>query len=94
VLDFPEFGTRSLDDLVEFGRGGASAMTGDAGTGEITLANGRVLFDRQGLPAPWGTMGTIYITHSRDNAAVAAVSVASSGSFKAWRWWPDAGAWR
>jgi prepilin-type N-terminal cleavage/methylation domain-containing protein len=94
IQAFPEFGSRALEDLVRFGRGSASAFTGDPGTGAVTLSNNRILFDNQGLPSPWGTMGTIYITHSRDNSAVAAVSVASSGSFKAWRWWPDAGEWR
>ncbi len=94
VLAFQEFGTRTLDDLVIFGRGSASAVPGDSGSGEVTMANDRVSLDNQGVPTPWGTMGTIYLTHSRDNSAVAAISVASSGSFKAWRWWPDDGEWR
>lgn len=91
---FPEFGIRNLEDLVVFGRGSASAVPGDAGTGSITLANNRVLLDAQGLPSPWGTMGTIYLVHSRDNAAVSAISVSSSGAFKAWRWVAGAGEWR
>ena len=94
ISAFPEFGVRELDNLVIFGRGSATAIPGDAGSGEVTFANDRFTLDNQGIPAPWGSMGTIYITHSRDNTAVAAVSVASSGSFTAWRWWPDAGEWR
>ncbi len=91
---FPEFGARSLDDLVVFGRGSASAVPGDSGSGAVTMASERFSLDRQGVPTPWGTMGTIYLTHSRDNSAVAAISIASSGSFKIWRWWPDPGEWR
>ena len=91
---FPDFGSRDLDDLVVFGRGTAPALPGDSATGETTLANHRFTLDTQGVPSPWGTMGTIYITHMRDDGAVAAVSVASSGSFKAWRWWPELGEWR
>ena len=94
IQAFPEFGVRDLDDLVIFGRGSAAAIPGDAGTGAVTMANDRFLLDDQGIPFPWGTMGTIYLTHSRDNSAVTAISVASSGSFKAWRWWPDPGEWR
>ena len=94
IQAFPEFGTRTLDDLLIFGRGSASVVPGDAGTAAVTLSNDRLLLDNQGLPEPWGTMGTIYITHSRDNSAVVAISVASSGSFRVWRWWPDAGEWR
>ena len=94
IQAFPEFGVRELDDLVIFGRGAASALPGDSGSGAVTLSNDRVSLDNQGIPVPWGTMGTIYLTHSRDNSAVSAISVSSSGSFKAWRWSPDAGAWQ
>ena len=89
---FAEFGVRSLPDLVSFGRGSASAIPGDAGSGAVTLPSNMVELNDQGFPDPWGTMGTIYITHQRDANAVSAISVASSGSFKAWRW--DSGAWR
>ncbi len=94
IAAFPEFGTRTLDDLLIFGRGSATTIPGDASTDEVTLPNERLEFDDQALPTPWGTMGTIYITHSRDNAAVAAVSVASSGAFRAWRWFPATSEWR
>lgn len=94
IQEFAEFGVRTLPDLVAFGRGTASALPGDGGAGEVTLAGEELTLDREGLPTPWGTMGTIYITHSRDADAVAAVAVASSGAFKAWRWFPEAGEWR
>jgi prepilin-type N-terminal cleavage/methylation domain-containing protein len=91
---FPQFGRRTLDDLVVFGRGSAPTLPGDGGAGEVTLNQARISFDRQGVPTPWGSMGTIYLTYSRDASAVAAVSVASSGSFTVWRWWPNPGEWR
>lgn len=92
---FPEFGTRELEDLMVFGRGSISTPApGDPGSDEVTFTNDRFSLDNQGIPTPWGTMGTIYITHQRDSDAVSAISVASSGSFKAWRWWPDPGEWR
>ena len=90
---FPAFGTRTLPDLLAFGRGSASALPGDPGVGAVTLPSNQLLLSDQGLPEPWGTMGTIYITHSRESSAVAAVFVSSAGSFKAWRWDSDAGAW-
>lgn len=94
VAAFPGFGTRTLDRTVIFGRGGASAVPGDPGVGAVTLASNQLLLSDQGIPEPWGTMGTIYLTHQDDNTAVAAISVASSGSFKAWKWDEGASAWR
>ncbi len=91
---FPAFGVRELNDLVVFGRGSASAVPSDPGTAAITLSGAQLSLDRQGIPTPRGTLGTIYLTHSRDASAVAAISVAPSGSFKAWRWAPDLGEWR
>lgn len=91
---FSAFGVRELDDQVVFGRGVATALPGDTAVGPITLAGGHLTFDKQGIPTPMGSMGTIYLTHARDPSAVAAISVASSGSFKAWRWAADLGAWR
>lgn len=94
VAAFPEFGILELDDLVVFGRGSASTLPGDPGTDPVTLPSDQLDLDKQAIPSPWGTMGTIYLTHSRDSNAVAAVSVASSGAFKAWRWFPAEGVWR
>jgi prepilin-type N-terminal cleavage/methylation domain-containing protein len=94
IAAFPEFGNRELDDLLIFGRGLAPVLPGDAGTEPVTLTNDRFLLDNQAIPTPWGTMGTIYITHSRDNTAVAAISVASSGAFRAWRWMPALNQWQ
>jgi type II secretion system protein H len=91
---FPAFGLRTLHSQVTFGRGSASAVPGDAGVGAVTLASNQLDLSVQGVPTPWGTMGTIYLVSSLDSDAVSAISVASSGSFKAWRWYPDEGEWR
>lgn len=95
VAAFPEFGVQSLEDLVVFGRGSADAFPGDPLAGAVTLPGNFLELDDQGIPTPWGTRGTIYLTHARDNDAVSAISVSSSGAFRAWRWWPGSpGTWR
>ena len=71
-----------------------AAVPGDAGVGAVTLPSNQLELSVQGVPTPWGTMGTIYLVSPRDNDAVSAISVASSGSFKAWRWYPDDSEWR
>lgn len=91
---FPAFGRRDLEGQVVFGRGSAAAVPDDATAGAITLPMSRLEFDGRGVPTPWGTAGTIYLTHSRDVEAVSAVSVYPSGAVKTWRWWPTPGEWR
>lgn len=91
---FPEFGSRTLSDLVTFGRGSASAVPGDPGSGAVTLPGNALTLNDQGIPDPWGTMGTIYVAHEREASAAAAVSVSSAGSFKVWRWNPETSSWR
>ena len=95
VAAFPDFGVQTLDDLVVFGRGSADAFPGDPLPGAVTLPSNMLELDDQAIPTPWGTQGTIYLTHSRDNSAVSAIRVSSSGAFRAWRWWPGSpGEWR
>ena len=60
----------------------------------MTLTDNELNLTVQGVPEPWGTMGTVYLVHRDDKDAVAAISIASSGSFKAWRWWPHEVEWR
>jgi len=86
VEAFFEFGERELEMFVVFGRGNASTIPGDPSLDAVTLASNTLDLSVQGVPAPWGTMGTIYLVHEDDPDAVAAVSIASSGSFRAWRW--------
>ncbi len=95
VAAFPEFGSLDLQDLIVFGRGSADAFPDDPVAGAVTLPGNELLLDDQGIPTPWGTSGTIYLTHSQDPSAVSAVRVSSSGAFRAWRWWPGSpGEWR
>ena len=92
VEAFFEFGERELEMFVEFGRGNASTIPGDPSLLAVTLTGNKLDLSVQGVPDPWGTMGTVYFVHRDDADAVSAVSIASSGSFKAWRWFN--GEWR
>ena len=94
VIAFPEFGERDLEVFVDFGRGNADRIPGDPSLESVTLPDNTLDLTIQGLPEPWGTMGTVYLVHQDDEDAVAAISISSSGSFKAWRWWPAAEEWR
>ena len=94
VTAFSDFGERDLETLVEFGRGNASTIPGDSSQAAVTLTNNTFDLSDQGVPEPWGTMGTVYLVHRDDKDAVAAISFASSGSFKAWRWSPGGAEWR
>ena len=91
---FSEFGDRELERFVDFGRGNASPIPGDPSLLAVTLTSNMLELSVQGVPEPWGTTGTIYLVHRDDGNAVAAISIASSGSFKAWRWSPEDGEWR
>ena len=94
VTAFSDFGERDLEVFVEFGRGNAVIFPGDPSSDAVTLTNKRLDLSAQGVPEPWGTMGTVYLVHRDDKDAVAAISFASSGSFKAWRWSPGGAEWR
>ena len=86
VEAFFEFGERELDMFVDFGRGNASTIPGDPSLDAITLTSNTLDLSVRGVPEPWGTTGTVYLVHQDDPDAVFAISIASSGSFKAWRW--------
>jgi len=94
VSAFPAFGERELGNFVQFGRGNASAIPGDTLGLAVGLTDNKLNLSVQGVPEPWGTMGTVYLVHRDDKNAVSAIFIASSGSFKAWRWWPEEGEWR
>jgi type II secretion system protein H len=80
------FGQRELGRNVVYGRGNATAAPGDTMSGAITFSNSRIEFDSRGVTLPFGTRGTIYLTHSNDADAVTAVSISGSASFKVWIW--------
>ncbi len=94
VAAFPEFGEREFEMFVNFGRGNASPVPGDVSLDAVTLPNATLELSVQGVPDPWGTMGTVYLVHRDDANAVMAISISSSGSFKAWRWSPGGEEWR
>jgi type II secretory pathway pseudopilin PulG len=94
VTAFAEFGERDLEMFIEFGQGNASTIPGDPSLDAVTITNNTLDLSTQGVPEPWGTMGTVYLVHRDDKDAVAAISIASSGSFKAWRWSPGGSEWR
>jgi hypothetical protein len=94
VTAFPAFGERDLEMFIEFGQGNASTIPGDPSLDAVTITINTLDLSTQGVPEPWGTMGTVYLVHRDDKDAVAAISIASSGSFKAWRWSPGGSEWR
>lgn len=80
------FATRTLPARIDFGRGSANAVPGDAGSGAITFSGAVVDFDSRGLTFPMGTGGTIYLRHTEDATAVAAIVVSPAGSVRLWSW--------
>jgi prepilin-type N-terminal cleavage/methylation domain-containing protein len=71
---------------VEFGLGSASSgPQGMAASDAIVLENDWVEFDARGMMSPPGSGGVIYLTHSDDPEAVAAVTISGASAFQAWR---------
>jgi len=94
VNAFSDFGEQELGVLVLFGRGTATTIPGDPSLLSVTLTDNTLDLSVQGVPEPWGTMGTVYLVHRDDANAVSAISISSSGAFKAWRWSPGGGEWQ
>jgi len=65
---------------VVFGRADAPELPGFAGSGAITLPDGRAEFDSRGMSHPFGTRGVIYMRHEDDPRAVVAVAVSAGAS--------------
>ena len=77
---------------VEFGRGSAAPFPGDStAVDPVTFAGDAVEFDGRGVTTPFGARGTIYLKHTRDPDAVAAITVTASASIESWLW--RDGAW-
>ena len=88
------FGDRQLGSGIVFGRGNATAgVPGEAGVGGVTYAGSIAEFDTRGIPAPVGSIGTVYITTTSDPSAVYAVSMSAAGSYRLWTFNPD-GTWQ
>ena len=64
VNAFSDFGEQDLGVLVEFGRGTSTTIPGDPSLLSVTLTDNTLELSVQGVPEPWGTMGTVYLVHS------------------------------
>jgi len=71
----------SLGNGAEFASDGVSPLPGYPAGGPVTFEGSEVKFDARGLPVPRGTRGVVYLGNGGANSAV---TVAGSGSFKAW----------
>ncbi len=86
------FGIRALEPRVVFGRGMAPGIPGEAGAGAVTLTSGRIQFDRRGLPTPFGTRGTVYLTSTVSGTVAFAMEFSGAGSVRLWEY--RNGAWQ
>ena len=86
------FRSRTLSDKVIFGRGAAPDVPSALGPGDITFPGLRIDFDARGLTNPFGTKGVIYLIHSADPTAVAAVTVTGGAGIRTWLY--DGTTWR
>ncbi|KPK65411.1 MAG: hypothetical protein AMS21_04780 [Gemmatimonas sp. SG8_38_2] len=72
---------------VEYGSGSASVgPQAFAADGPVNLENDRVEFDARGMVIPAGSSGVIYLVHSDEPAAVAAVTISGASAFHTWRY--------
>lgn len=78
------FGVRELPTRVQFSRGAAGAIPGDASSSAVSFADGRIEFDSRGLTMPMGTRGVVYLANEDDPQAVVAIQVTPSGNVRFW----------
>jgi prepilin-type N-terminal cleavage/methylation domain-containing protein len=72
---------------VEYGSGSASAGPQSFAADEpVDLENDWVEFDARGMVTPAGSSGVIYLVHSDEPAAVAAVTISGASAFNTWRY--------
>ena len=86
------FATRTLPANINYGRGSASAVVGDAASGTVTFPSAKMNVDSRGLIAPTTAAGTVYLVHQNDPTAVVAVAVSPAGNMRLWTW--RAGGWQ
>ncbi len=87
------FGVRELPARVQFSRGAAGAIPGDAADGAVNFPDGRIEFDSRGLTTPMGARGVVYLASSTDPYAVVAVQVTPSGNVRFWTY-KQSGGWQ
>jgi type II secretory pathway pseudopilin PulG len=80
------FGIRALGPQVRFGRGSAPSIPGGVGTDAVTFTDQRIEFDSRGLPAPFGTRGTVYVTSAVAADVVFAIDFSGAGSVRLWEY--------
>lgn len=78
------FGFRELDKDVVFGLGSASSLPGWQAGDPTSFSGDRINFASNGLAAPFGAQGVVYIRHRDEPDVVAAVSVTAAGSVRIW----------
>ncbi len=78
------FGVRELPARVQYSRGAAGAIPGDASSGAVTFPDGRIEFDSRGLTMPMGTRGVVYLANENDPYAVVAIQLTPSGNVRFW----------
>ena len=86
------FATRTLPTNVNYGRGSASAVAGDAASGVVTFPSAKMNVDSRGLLTPMTASGTVYLVNQNDPTAVVAVAVSPAGNMRLWTW--REGAWQ
>lgn len=87
------FGVRELPARIQYSRGAAGAIPGDAGSGAVSFPDGRIEFDSRGLTMPMGTRGVVYLANEKDPYAVVAVQVTPSGNVRFWTF-KQSGGWQ
>ncbi len=87
------FGIRELPTRVQYGRGAAGAIPGDASSEAVTFPDGRIEFDSRGLTIPMGTRGVVYLHNENDPYAVVAVQLTPSGNVRFWTY-KQSGGWQ
>jgi len=87
------FGVRELPDHVQYGRGAAGPIPGDAASGAVTFPSTRIEFDSRGLTTPMGTRGVVYLANDNDAYAVVAIQVTPSGNVRFWTY-KQSGGWQ
>ena len=76
-----------LSKRVEFGTGSVSVGPQSFGASDaIGLDNDWVEFNARGMVNPAGTDGVIFLVHSDEPSAVAAVTISGASAFHAWRY--------
>jgi prepilin-type N-terminal cleavage/methylation domain-containing protein len=72
---------------VVFGLGSVSlGPQGTAVSDPIALDGDWIEFDAHGMTVPAGSSGVIFLTHSDDPTAIAAVTITGASAFRSWRY--------